>query len=156
MKCNHLPLFLLLTLVCQTGAEAAQSPQQAEFLILPAAPRQQVQERSSLARDPFNWGREQQRRLVEEEKAAADPFTDVSLQAILWTPDHPQAMLNKTMVQEGDMVDGIQVVTIARDHIRLRKQKKSHTIYFAKPTVDFGYPTGTTHRKLRQEKADDH
>ncbi len=131
-------------------------PAQAEsiqYLTLPQA-QNHTPVLQPLARDPFNWSARQRARLRQALEATENPFTDITMQAILWNSSSPQAVVNKTLVHEGDMVEGISVTAIGRDHISLRKNNKRHTLFFAQPDIDFGYPPSTTITDVAQEQAD--
>lgn len=151
---------LAMTLVT-SGARAnqpinpARKSAQPEILTLPPATQRQPQEIIPLARDPFNWSDQQLKRLRQAEENVANPFSDIALQAILWSPTLPQAVINDTLVQAGDHLDGLLILAINQDNVLLRKKKKTHTIFFVHPDINFGYPSGTTHQALPQEKAND-
>ena len=70
--------------------------------------------------------RDAQRQRLAELKSTRDPFTPgagsgqtsgLALSGILWDASRPIAIINGTMVQVGQEVEGYRVVEIAQDHV---------------------------------------
>ena len=126
-----------------------------QYLTLPQSLQSSPIQIIPLSRDPFNWSAQQRTRLRQALEAEENPFADINLQAILWTPSSPQAMINKKLIHEGDIVNGVTVIAIGRNSITLRKNDKKHTLLFPRPNIDFGYPPNTTTKDVSQEQANE-
>jgi hypothetical protein len=103
----------------------------ARRLVRPSAPAvsAQVAQPSTQLQLPHSEGpRQAQRQRLAELKWSRDPFTlgstggeigSLALSGILWDATQPIAIINGSMVQVGEEVDGYRIVEISQDHVSL-------------------------------------
>ncbi len=89
-------------------------------------------------RDPFNWPTTQRVRLRQIAEAEEDVFADFTLQAIVWSKEAPQAVINSQLSTIGEMVDGALVVNITETRVSLTKNGRTHIMQFDTLDIDFG------------------
>ncbi len=89
-------------------------------------------------RDPFNWPTTHRLRLRQITEAEQDIFVDFTLQAIIWSPAKPQAVINGQLVAVGDMVEGALITHISQTKVLLSKNSRTHTMQFDTLDIDFG------------------
>lgn len=144
--------------VCLLGLLLACTTAQAELqlLSLPAHKREQASTMLELQRDPFNWSNQQLDLLRQARQAEEDPFTDFTMQAILWNDRQPQAVVNGQLVKRGDEVDGVRVATIRANAVVLQSRGKRRTLTFGQPDINFGFPPGVTYEALSKEQSHAH
>ena len=74
-----------------------------------------VQDRGIGVRNPFSWPREQ-----GGTRAVKHAKKPLNLEAILWNSQHPLALINHRLVQEGDLIGGGMVIAIEKDMVLIR------------------------------------
>ena len=82
-------------------------------------------------RDPFNWDPLVLKKNRVQARQNNDPlFWDFQLSGILWDEKSPIAIIDETMLKEGDMVKGAVVRAIYRDEVLLEQENEYHTLRF--------------------------
>jgi len=82
-------------------------------------------------RDPFNWARV----LVEQHREKSRPtgeslFQGLQLSGIFADTKMPLAIIDDTVLHEGDIIKGAVVRSIARDEVLLERENEYHTLRF--------------------------
>lgn len=90
-----------------------------------------------IVRDPFNWSPE----VVQKYKAVfdqmvADTFKGFVLSGIIFNQEIPMAIVDKNLVQVGDMLGDIEVLQISRNSVVLKKGVEEHTLNFEELIID--------------------
>lgn len=88
-------------------------------------------------RNPFTWP------VLDKEngtkkilKQRTDNFAGLRLEAILWSPTKPQAIINGRLLSVSDRLDGATVIKIGRESTTVRKGEFYHTLGFNEIQID--------------------
>lgn len=119
----------------QTAALAESGP---HFKMVELPPSSLVITSQTPERDPFNWPITHRLRLRQITEAEQDIFVDLTLQAIIWSPSRPQAVINGQLVAAYDMVEGALITHITQTKVSLSKNSRTHTLQFDTLDIDFG------------------
>nr|MDA3786035.1 hypothetical protein [Deltaproteobacteria bacterium] len=84
------------------------------------------------------WPTTHRLRLRQITEAEQDIFVDFTLQAIIWSPARPQAVINGQLVAAYDMVEGALITNITQTKVSLSKYSRTHTLQFDTLDIDFG------------------
>lgn len=82
-------------------------------------------------RNPFMWPPE----LIEKHRKLEDNnvkqiFEQLQLTGIIWDETEPMAIIDDTLVREGEWVNGVRVRTIFRNEVLLEQNSQHHFIKF--------------------------
>ena len=100
-------------------------------------PVKNVSEHSVIpARNPFAWPIDQLQQLEGSDSLKKDPFSDYSLNAIIWTDKDPVAIINNQPFHLGDSFDGVQIITIEKDRVIIANRKTRRTLHFPDPYIE--------------------
>lgn len=127
-------LLLLFSLVDHNGLANG------EVAIL-TLPPQETEETQVLVpdRDPFNWPPAQLANiLLSEITPARQVVQSLTLQAIFWDEEHPQAVVNQKILAQGDEIDGINLLRIEKEKVIVEVDNYQYTLQFKEIAVDFG------------------
>lgn len=103
-----------------------------KILIKPTTQPDSAKKVPEAVRDPFNWGSEFIDKFEPHPilKVPEDMFAGLELTAILWDDTLPLAVINNTLLQKGDSIEGASVTRIFRDKVLLEKEKQLHVLKF--------------------------
>ena len=120
-------LCVFVTLDKVLAAELAQT-----LVIRPEKlPAVETADRPSLYRNPFQWPAGQLQKFKQAAaKEGPSPFADITLNAIIYSEDTPQAVINNVLVREGDTIRGARVTDIGRNSVTLNHRGRSKSFQF--------------------------
>lgn len=91
-------------------------------------------------RNPFSWPIDQEnqdlaaRELDAETRALRDKiFSSLHLEAILWNPASPLAVINGQLVKTNDAVNDVTILRIDKDTVTVNKGRLSQMLEFTRP-----------------------
>jgi len=112
--------------------EAVETP---EGLVLQKETKQEEKKqllRREIIRDPFNWGPMVVEQYREKSRPTAESLFDgLQLSGIFWDKKMPLAIIDGTVLHEGDAIKGAVVQTISRDEVVLERENEYHTLRFS-------------------------
>lgn len=83
-----------------------------------------------LARDPFNWSREQISFFKSQEpREKSNSIGGLTLSGIIWDKNNPQAVINDHLVTKGETVGDSVVRQILKDLVVLEQNGVSHELW---------------------------
>lgn len=137
---SYLLACILAVSLCQSAPTAALALEEVKnnFKMVDLTPGTMLVTNQAPERDPFNWPTTQRIRLRQIAEAEQDIFADFTLQGIVWSRPHPQAVINSQLVTIGDMVDGALITNITQTRVSLKKNAQAHTMKFDTLDIDFG------------------
>ncbi len=103
----------------------------AAVFLLAAVPATAVEYAGRLFRDPFG---EEGGRPASPSPAATEE-TPFLLQGVIWSSDHPQALINGKVVRPGDTINDAEVLDIRKDGVKMRDKDKEFYLRFRKGAV---------------------
>ncbi|MDA3971176.1 MAG: hypothetical protein PF442_07475 [Desulfobulbaceae bacterium] len=127
-------LLLLFSLVGHTGLANGE-------VAIFSLPPQEPEETQVLVpnRDPFNWPPAQLANiLLSEITPALQVVQSLTLQAIFWDEELPQAVINQKILYQGDEIDGINILRIDQEKVIVELDNYQYTLQFEEIAVDFG------------------
>lgn len=81
-------------------------------------------------RDPFKWSDEVLQQNESQEVEKKDYFKDFKLSGIIWDVKLPFAVIDDTLLGEGDEIKGVTVKAIFKDEVVLEKDNVYHSLAF--------------------------
>jgi len=82
----------------------------------------------SWGRDPFYLREEDDGGDTESEKPLPFEWPKFELNGILWDPEKPLAVINNSVVKEGDIVEGVKIKKIKPGYVVLEKEGIEQTL----------------------------
>lgn len=139
MKNQHLPRMkmlrplLLLAGLLLGHALPLQAGEAKVLLVRPEkieAMRGQKASSQPLARDPFNWSREQISFFKSQEpREKSNSIGGLTLSGIIWDKNNPQAVVNDRLVTKGEAVGDSVIKQILKDLVVFEQNGVSHELW---------------------------
>ncbi len=83
-----------------------------------------------LARDPFNWSREQISFFKgQEPREKSNSIGGLTLSGIIWDKNNPQAVINDRLVTKGETVGDSTIRQILKDLVIFEQNGVAHTLW---------------------------
>lgn len=92
--------------------------------------------RSSEIRDPFNWPDTMMDTYDFMHQETSALFADYTLSGIIYNPARPLAIINNTLLGEGDILDGTYVVAIEPDNVLLQQGTHQFVMEFEELIIE--------------------
>ncbi len=113
---------------------------QGQMLLLEAKEeKQNIRVTGAQVRDPFNWTPEVMAAYrAKFSEYAATVFSELNLSGIIWNAEKPMAIIDNTLLREGEKIKDIEVVLIGKNSVLLRKGTEQYTLELEKLIIDLG------------------
>lgn len=90
-------------------------------------------------RDPFNWSSAVISTLVDQHGSlVASAFKELTLSGIVWNSKTPLAIIDDTLLEEGDVINGVYVIDIQPDSVLLQKGNEQYLLEYEELVIDLG------------------
>lgn len=87
-------------------------------------------DKQPLARDPFNWSREQINFFKSQKpREKSNSIGGLTLSGIIWDKDKPQAVINNQLVTRGERVNDAVIQQILKDIVIFEQDGATHTLW---------------------------
>lgn len=127
-------VFLLTSsLVLSSSAYALEvlKTKEGSFLVRKMADVSIPQTVSTPKRDPFSWAPELVRKYSKKKvEKVIDLFNTLKLSGIIWSEKMPLAVINNTLVSEGDSIENAEVRAIFNNEVLLERDNQHHSLQF--------------------------
>lgn len=101
--------------------------------------RQSIRVTGAQVRDPFNWGPEVVNEYLQQyQEYSVKIFKELTLSGIIWSTSRPMAIIDNTLLGEGDSINSIYVVKIDPSSVLLQKESEQYTLEFEEMIIDLG------------------
>ncbi len=119
----------LLTWILSTGPVAALGESSPQVIDIYGTVSTYSDRRGQIPRNPFKWT------LTPKTTAPEGSVKKLELEAIIWSEDHPLAVINGKVVAPGDEVEGHLVLEIDKEEVSVVKPSGREVVLKFKPIL---------------------